>query len=114
MSANEYSEDAGWHYAALLCIERVQAGFSVLLLGDPGCGKSTVAGMARDGLPTHLRWNVAPWNNAEATEPPPSSHICYILLEDNGVTLHDEFPRLDGGRDADVRGFVHPLWLVGR
>ena len=111
MSDNEFSVDAGWHYAALLCVEEVQRGYAVLVLGGPGSGKSTVAEIARDKLPAHLRWHVAPWNNGEATEPPPSDRVCYVLLEDSGVTLHYVFPRLAGSRDSDVRKYVHPAWL---
>lgn len=104
--------EAGWDYAADVCVDLVEAGFAVLLLGIPASGKSTVRDMARERLPAHLHYYIVDWNGFGAMEPPPTDQIRYVLLGDwAGATVHGEFPELPPGFAEIVLRHVDFRWL---
>lgn len=95
-------------FASRLCEHMASEGYSVLLLGGVGTGKSTVAKM----VPGDLAHRVVAWNEGGGSTPPPTDKVAYVLLSRPiGVSLHYRLPPHADGLEAMVRRCVDPGWL---
>lgn len=95
-------------FAARVCEHMATDGWSILLLGRSGVGKTSVERLVRADLADRI----ASWNECHA--PPPTDKVVYLLLSTPvGVGLHYQLPPHDNGLEATVRACVHPAWLRG-
>lgn len=112
MGMTEFTRDIGetFNRAAQICRGLVEDGYSVLLLGVPGSGKTPVAKMADAQLPEHLRGRIAPWNSPGSHLPPETGNIAYLemLTFPRGVVLHSQLPPIE---TEIFWRFVHSGWL---